>query len=85
MGKRQLFLTLFLGLLAATTAALTAPRTTAQQPLLSPPESIVADDVPPVPVSLVETAGRYTDYRHAFDVDWHPQRREMLISTRCGC
>jgi dipeptidyl aminopeptidase/acylaminoacyl peptidase len=84
MGKRQLFLTLLLGFLAATTAALTAPRTTAQQPLMSPPENIVADNVPPVPVSLVQAAGRYTDYRYAFNVDWHPQRREMLISTRFG-
>jgi len=56
----------------------------AQQTVLSPPESIVADGVPPIPASLAETAGRYVEYRTASDADWHPERREMLISTRFG-
>lgn len=84
MRKRQLFATPFLACLAAATAALTAQRTSAQQPLMSSPKSIVAENVPPMTASLAETAGRYTDYRCAFDVDCHPQRREMLISTRFG-
>src|SRR5579884_2264700 len=36
------------------------------------------------PVSLAEIAGRYSDYRMAVPVDWHPRRREMLIATRFG-
>ena len=57
---------------------------TAQQPTISAPESIVADGVPAVPGSLAETADRYLNYRMAFDADWHPTRREMLIGTRFG-
>ncbi len=56
----------------------------AQQPTISAPESIVADGVPAVPASLAETADRYLNYRLAFDADWHPTRREMLIGTRFG-
>jgi dipeptidyl aminopeptidase/acylaminoacyl peptidase len=54
----------------------------AQQPGSAPPESIVSDGVPAVPLSARETADRYLNYRLAFDADWHPARREMLIGTR---
>jgi hypothetical protein len=84
MRKPRLISVRALILLAAVAAPLTAARVSARQPLISPPESIVADNVPPIPASLAQTAGRYTDYRAAFDLDWHPQRREMLISTRFG-
>jgi len=84
MRKQPIVAVLVLVTLAAATMTLTVSGVIAQQPLISPPESIVAENVPPIPASVVETAGRYTDYRTAFDVDWHPQRREMLISTRFG-
>jgi dipeptidyl aminopeptidase/acylaminoacyl peptidase len=84
MRKRQLLATLFVACLAAISGALTPAPASAQETAMSPPESIVADNVPPIPVSLAETAGRYGDYRSAFDLDWHPGRREMLISTRFG-
>jgi dipeptidyl aminopeptidase/acylaminoacyl peptidase len=54
----------------------------AQQTAIAPPESIVSDGVPAVPLSATETAERYLNYRLAFDADWHPARREMLIGTR---
>ena len=65
-------------------AALTVAQMNAQQAAIAPPESIVAENIPAIPAEIAETAGRYTDYRSAFDADWHPQRREMLISTRFG-
>ena len=84
MRKQQLVPVLLLVSLAGVTAPLAHAQTDAQQPRISPPENIVTDNVPPIPASLTETAGRYLDYRTAFDADWHPQRREMLISTRFG-
>jgi len=48
------------------------------------PEPIVAEGVPPVPATLAEAAGRYSETRSAFPTDWHPQRRELLIGTRFG-
>jgi dipeptidyl aminopeptidase/acylaminoacyl peptidase len=55
-----------------------------QEAAVAPPESIVADGVPSIPVSLPETAGRYGSYRGANFSDWHPTRKEMLIATRFG-
>ncbi|HEX3682477.1 MAG TPA: prolyl oligopeptidase family serine peptidase [Bryobacteraceae bacterium] len=55
-----------------------------KQPTIPPPEALVLDDVPDIPASLAETAGRYADYRSALPADWHPTRREMLINTRFG-
>jgi dipeptidyl aminopeptidase/acylaminoacyl peptidase len=51
---------------------------------VAPPEPIVAEGVPPIPATLAEAAGRYSETRSAFPTDWHPQRRELLIGTRFG-
>ncbi len=54
------------------------------QPLetLAPNSNLVARGIPPIPMSLVRQAARYTDFRgHGF-VDWHPTKREMLVSHR---
>jgi dipeptidyl aminopeptidase/acylaminoacyl peptidase len=56
----------------------------AQEPAIAPGENLVVDGVPPIPASLVDTAGRYSSYRGATLADWHPSRREMLIATRFG-
>ena len=47
-----------------------------------PPDSIVTQNVPPVPASVAESVGRYTEFRAASFSSWHPTRREMLIRTR---
>jgi dipeptidyl aminopeptidase/acylaminoacyl peptidase len=84
MIKRQFVAVLGFVCVATVVTAQAAPQTNAQQAVISPPESVVVDNVPPIPASLAETAGRYTDYRYAFVTDWDPQRREMLVSTRFG-
>jgi dipeptidyl aminopeptidase/acylaminoacyl peptidase len=53
-----------------------------QEHLVTPPESLVVEGVPPIPASLAETAGRYGAYRNAGMADWHPTKRSMLINTR---
>ncbi len=55
-----------------------------QEAFVTPPEGIVADGVPKIPLTLVDSAGRYSENRAAFVTDWHPQRREMIIGTRFG-
>src|SRR5258706_6703576 len=57
---------------------------TAQEAAITPPESIAADNVPKIPASLAETAGRYGAYRSASLADWNPTKREILIATRFG-
>jgi dipeptidyl aminopeptidase/acylaminoacyl peptidase len=48
----------------------------------SPGENLVVEGIPPIPLSLVESISRYTDFRGASLTSWHPGKREMLISTR---
>jgi dipeptidyl aminopeptidase/acylaminoacyl peptidase len=54
----------------------------AQEATITPPESIMAENVPKIPASMAETAGRYSAYRSAGLADWNPAKREMLIATR---
>lgn len=56
----------------------------AQEPVLAPTENLVVEGVPPIPISLVERVGTYTEGRSASFLSWHPGRKEMLISTRFG-
>lgn len=60
-----------------------APRSDASAAaVLAPNPNLVVQGIPPIPQSLVAEVAKYTDFRgHAF-VDWHPQRREMLVAHR---
>jgi dipeptidyl aminopeptidase/acylaminoacyl peptidase len=72
-------------LVLACLAGLLAPAPwLAQEAVVAPPESIVAEGVPKVPAALAETAGRYGAYRSAGLADWNPTKREMLVATRFG-
>ena len=64
--------------------AIAAPAIAADDPVFTPPSSLVADALPPVPRSLVDEVGRYTEARSASFVDWHPVERQLLIATRFG-
>ena len=44
----------------------------------------MVEGVPPVPGALVDAVNRYTEIRYAYAADWHPKRREILITTRFG-
>src|ERR1700747_296125 len=55
-----------------------------QEATVPAPESMVLENVPSIPATLAETIGRYTENRDAFQTDWHPTRREMIIGTRFG-
>ena len=76
-------LTWLLAILVVVTFAHAAPAN-AQEGVIAPGEALVVDGIPPIPIALAETAGRYAENRSAFPTDWHPQRREMLIRTRFG-
>lgn len=52
------------------------------EPMLPPPPEMVADGVPPVPLALARDVERYLEFRSAAFLDWHPQERHMLITTR---
>jgi dipeptidyl aminopeptidase/acylaminoacyl peptidase len=48
------------------------------------PDNLVADGLPPIPPELRADAGPYLEFRSAAFNGWHPQRRELLITTRFG-
>ena len=52
--------------------------------VVKPAENLVTDGLPEIPASIAEAVGRYTEFRSAALVSWHPTRREMLIQTRFG-
>lgn len=54
----------------------------AQQEVVAPGENLVVEGIPAIPGELADDVRRYTESRGASLADWHPTRREMLISTR---
>ncbi|MDT7833715.1 S9 family peptidase [Aquabacterium sp. OR-4] len=62
-------------------AAATTP-TTAAGPWVTPPAALHLRQVPPVPQAVADAVARYTDFAGHTLLDWHPQRREMLVSHR---
>jgi Tol biopolymer transport system component len=46
------------------------------------PDNLVVEGVPPFTPELRKEVGRYLEFRVATFNNWHPQRREMLLSTR---
>ncbi|HEX5706423.1 MAG TPA: prolyl oligopeptidase family serine peptidase, partial [Pyrinomonadaceae bacterium] len=56
----------------------------AQDGDIAPGDNLIVQGVPKIPATLAETVRRYTEFRTAALTDWHPTRREMLISTRFG-
>ena len=49
---------------------------------VSPNENLVIDGIPPIPASISDVTRRYTEFRRASLLDWHPTKSEILISTR---
>ena len=60
------------------------PSVSAQNAQIRPGENLVAEGIPEIPAAVAEKVQRYTESRSASFAAWHPQRREMLISTRFG-
>jgi len=46
------------------------------------PDNLVVEGIPPLSAELKQDVGRYLEFRAAAFNDWHPARRELLITTR---
>jgi dipeptidyl aminopeptidase/acylaminoacyl peptidase len=46
------------------------------------PDNLVVDGIPEIPAELKADVGRYLEFRSAVFNSWHPDKREMLITTR---
>lgn len=56
----------------------------AQEATIPIRDNLMVEGIPPLPASLVNEVRSYTESRGAGLADWHPLRKEMLISTRFG-
>ncbi|MBP6391907.1 MAG: S9 family peptidase [Flavobacteriales bacterium] len=65
-------------LLAATVSA------HAQQATIPVGENLTVEGIPPLPTNLIGEVRSYTEARGAGLAEWHPLRKEMLITTRFG-
>ena len=54
----------------------------AQNDVVSPGDNLVVEGIPKIPLAMAEEINRYTEFRYAALSNWHPTKREMLISTR---
>lgn len=55
-----------------------------KMPVLQPGENLIVDGLDPIPLALTKELNKYTNVRSSGFVDWHPKRREMLMTTRFG-
>jgi dipeptidyl aminopeptidase/acylaminoacyl peptidase len=49
---------------------------------VTPPPALLLQGVPPVPQALADDTARYAEFAGHALLDWHPTRREMLVSHR---
>lgn len=68
--------------LVAAAAALVTSAAVAQPAILTPPAAMRLDGVPPIAAAIVDKVAAYTEFKPSAVLDWHPQRREILIRQR---
>src|SRR5205085_8204038 len=83
MNRKLCFVSFLLG--ASLCLAQNAPSGPPAAPQsVQPNSALIVEGIPPVPASIAQQADRYTQVRGAAFLDWHPEKREMLINTRFG-
>jgi dipeptidyl aminopeptidase/acylaminoacyl peptidase len=56
----------------------------AQETSLAVPDRVKVDNVPPIPLSIVDAVAPYGQFRQARLLGWHPTARRILIATAFG-
>lgn len=51
---------------------------------VTPPEALVMENMPPIPMEIAEATKKYTEVIPVGGGSWHPVRREMLAIKRAG-
>lgn len=49
---------------------------------IAPPASLFLENVPDIATHVATDVGRYTEFKPTAFADWHPTRKEMLVSRR---
>ena len=58
--------------------------TAGQEPVVTPPPSLTAEGIPPIPQSIADGLARYSQFRQAQMQAWSPSKRQVLIRTALG-
>ena len=56
----------------------------AQDKTVAVPATIKVEGMPPIPQAVADDLARYTQFREAQLIDWHPVKRQVLITTAFG-
>ena len=56
----------------------------AQQKAIVTPPSITTEGIPPIPQAIADDLARYAQFRQAQMQAWHPQKRQVLVTTALG-
>jgi dipeptidyl aminopeptidase/acylaminoacyl peptidase len=67
-----------------TVAMARQPAPPAAPAVIRPTDNLIVEGIPEIPAVLADEVRRYTEARSATFVGWHPEKKEMLISTRFG-
>jgi dipeptidyl aminopeptidase/acylaminoacyl peptidase len=73
-----------LALAFATVPQAQAPQAPAQEKAIAPPPSVTTEGIPPIPQSIADGVAKYTQFRQAQMIAWHPTKRQILITTAMG-
>ncbi|HUU05193.1 MAG TPA: S9 family peptidase [Patescibacteria group bacterium] len=49
---------------------------------IKPGDNLIIEGIPAIPPALANEAALYNNFRYAYFQNWHPLKREMIISTR---
>ena len=71
-------------LACATILALLPSLAVAQEKTMAVPPTIKVEGMPPIPQSIADDLARYTQFREAQLIGWHPTKRQVLITTAFG-
>jgi len=52
--------------------------------VIAPNANLKADGLPPIPAALAAKLDLYAEFKPASVVDWHPEKRELIVARRAG-
>jgi hypothetical protein len=71
-------------LAAAFAVALVSASLSFAADIVAPDINLKAEGVPPIPAALAAKVAPYTEFKPTTIVDWHPERRELIVARRAG-
>jgi dipeptidyl aminopeptidase/acylaminoacyl peptidase len=52
--------------------------------IVAPDSNLKAEGIPPIPAALAAKVAPYTEFKPTAIVNWHPERRELIVARRAG-